>query len=431
MRLALEAEFKLGTTLVSWFWLSEWMKQCSSELSKLLPNFTCRYLSNNYTTLSHFKPELENGYNLDLDKLILLIDEIHNSSELYNEYSNIRRLVNDKLTSGKYEVHNAKIQECLSIKYFIFAENQYSNLISILRRLNRRYILRQYIEPIVSFIIFMLGFIWDGTLLCIFFKNKDLRTPANILVLNITINDLIGISVILPVQYFVYNFENDKKVFQFKVYLLLISQMIHSLVNSFSILALSFQRYVTISKSFTQLKFNQKMSRRTAIYFLVLIWCSAVFITFFLGYFFSKAKDSLIKTVEFYVIFTSVLLCAGFGTPIIVTVFNVKTVHLLRKSTLTIPGDGTLAKRKNARQKSSRIIICLTIAYWLTHFPFFVWIFFMPTHGDMVPKYVETVVYNLYLSNSFINPIAIYVGSKTIRNKFKSYLFRCWKNENV
>ncbi|PSN34609.1 hypothetical protein C0J52_22022 [Blattella germanica] len=425
--LALCEKSKRKNVFRAWFWLQKWMKQCWQEFNKLCPSLTIYYLNNNYTELLNFKRGIEDSYNIDLDKLYTGIQYVSNSSKTYEEFSVARKYFIDKMSNNYSYFNQTLVSECLSPKNAAFVKNQYLKLHATISELRRTYVFRQYIEPVIIFLIFCVGLVWDGALLYIFYTNKDTRiwTGPNTIVCNIAVNDILGIILILPTQFALYNFENMANVFDFKIFFLLGSQTIHSFVNSFSILALSLQRYLTITRK-NSLQISSKYfkpTRKNIKIYILCIWGTAFFITAFLALLLNRVDKDLTSPVKLYLAFAIVVFCVGIVIPISVTVLNVKTAQKLEQSAKNIPGVGNYEYLVKSRQKSSKIIIYLTAVYWVTQFPFFIWMLVMPSHGEKFPKYVQSLVSNLYFCNAFLNPVAIYIGSRYFREKFNELLF--------
>lgn len=85
----------------------------------------------------------------------------------------------------------------------------------------------------------------------------------------------------------------------------------------------------------------------------------------------------------------------------------------------------------NARKRVSRMVVCFIIIFvicFMPHHIFMLWFHFNPTsHEDYNYSwhYFRMVAFCLSFSNSCVNPIALYLISRTFRKKFNKYLCCC------
>ncbi|PNF21650.1 hypothetical protein B7P43_G11279 [Cryptotermes secundus] len=250
------------------------------------------------------------------------------------------------------------------------------------------------------------------------------------MLINIAVSDMLGLVIILPIQYALYNYHNEEDIFILKLFILMVSQTVLIFVSAFSILALSAQRYFAVTRSLQNLASQPYVQKRFHVALcIILVWGTAVGITLGLGFLLTSASDDRKKLQAIVIGITIVFLLAAVVLPLSVTVLNARTAEKLKQSAKEIPGIGGKSVLLRSRYRSSRVVAGLSVAFWFTHSPLFVWMFVMISHGQSFPRYVPSVIYHLFFSNAFLNPVSLYITSRTFRKFFKKYIFRCWYNE--
>jgi hypothetical protein len=387
----------------------------------------------NYTALLSYLAGSEYGYNIDLEAFEEQLDEIVASAAIYGELSAIRRRsVRYVATKARHAVCSSRLQcECISPDCTALLSEVYSSLLETISRLRSAYLFRRYAEPALTLLVFCLGVLWDGALLLIFCRHNEIRTTCNAMVMNMAVSDMLGLVIVLPVQYFVYNYRNEPDIFIIKLFALMVSQTVLIFVSAFSILALSAQRYFVITRSlqdFASQPYAQSRAHVAAC--IIAVWAGAVGITLALGFLLTGASDDRAKLQRTVFAIALVLLLAAVALPLSVTMLNARTAAKLKQSARDMPGIERKSALVRARYRSSKVIVGLSVAFWLTHSPLFVWMIVMISHGQSFPRYVPSVIYHLFFSNAFLNPVSLYVTSRTFRNLFKRYILRCWHNEH-
>jgi hypothetical protein len=311
----------------------------------------------------------------------------------------------------------------------VILEEVYSQLLQTISRLNSTYLFIRFIEPTITLSILCLGLIWDGVLLFICFRHKEIRKTNNAILINIAVNDMLGLTIVLPIKYALYNYQNDKDIFLIKLFALMASQTVLIFVNAFSILALSAQRYFAISKCLHDFTSQiQSPSRFNTALYILAVWGAALGITLWLGFLLATASDDRMEGPRIYISIVITFLMPAVVLPVCVTVLNTRTATKLQESARDMPGDGSQTAHARARH-SSAVIIGLSDAFWFTHNPLFVWAFVMILHGENLPRYIPSVIYHLFFSNAFLNSLSLYIISSTFRKLFNRYIFRCCYNE--
>jgi hypothetical protein len=210
----------------------------------------------------------------------------------------------------------------------------------------------------------------------------------------------------------------------------MVSQTVLIFVSAFSIVALSAQRYFAITASLQNFVSQPYVpSRFHVAVHIITVWGAAVGITLGLGFLLTSASDDRTKLPKIVIGIAMVFLLAAVVLPLSVTVLNTRTAAKLKQSAKEMPGIGGKSALVRSRYRSSRVIVGLSVAFWLTHSPLFVWMFVMISHGQSLPRYVPSVIYHLFFSNAFLNPLSLYITSSTFRKLFKRYIFRCCYNE--
>jgi hypothetical protein len=432
IRLVILEQFSPDSTLKSWYWIREWVKLCwkifDDDQITTLPNFTDK----NYTALLNYLAGSEDGYNIDLEIFNEQLKEIVASTRIYEDFLAIqRRSVNYIMKKTENIVCNSRLKcECISPDCTMILNEVYSRLLETISRLKSTYLFRRYVEPIVTLVIFCLGVLWDGTLLFIFFRHREVRTTYNAMLMNIAVSDMLGLVIVLPIQYALYNYHNEEDICLLKLFILMVSQTVLIFVSAFSILVLSAQRYFAVAKSLQDFASQPYVQSRfhVAVY-IIIVWGAAVGITLGLGFLLTSASDDRTKLQTIVIGIAMVFLLAAVVLPLSVTVLNTRTATKLKQSAKQIPGIGRKSALVRSRYRSSRVIAGLSVAFWFTHSPLFVWMFLMISHGQSFPRYVPSVIYHLFFSNAFLNPVSLYITSRTFRKLFKRYIFRCWYNE--
>lgn len=252
------------------------------------------------------------------------------------------------------------------------------------------------------------------------------------MLINIAVNDMFGLVVVLPIKYALYNYKNNKSIFLIKLYALTASQTVLIFVSAFSILTLSAQRYFAVSKCLHDFTSQTRSpSRCNAALYIMAVWGAALGITLVLGVLMAIASDNRMGRSRIYIAIVTTFVTAAVILPMCVTVLNTRTASKLEESARQIPGAGSKTALVRARHRSSAVVIALSAVFWITHSPFFVWAFVMISHGQSLPRYVPTVIYHLFFSNAFLNPLALYVTSRPFRKLFRRYIFRCCYSEQL
>jgi hypothetical protein len=432
IQLAILEQFNPDSTLKSWYWIREWLKLCWKIFGENQITTLPIFADKNYTTLLKYLRGSEYGYNVDLEIFNEQLNEIVASTKIYEEFIAIqRRSVNYAMKKKENIICNSRLKcECISPDCRVILDEVYSSILETISRLKSAYLFRRYVEPIVTLFIFCLGLLWDGTLLFMFVRHSEIRTTYNAVLINIAVSDMLGLVIVLPIQYYLYNYHNEEDIFVIKLFILMVSQTVLIFVSAFSILALSAQRYFAITKCLQDVSLQPYVQSRfhVAVYILS-VWGAAIGITLGLGFLLTSASDDRTKLSRTLIGIAVVLLVAAVALPLSVTVLNTRTAEKLRQSAKDMPGIGPKSALVRSRYRSSRVIVGISVAFWFTHSPLFVWVFIMISHGQSIPRYVPSVIYYLFFSNAFLNPISLYITSHTFRRLFKRYIFRCCYNE--
>ncbi|PSN55486.1 hypothetical protein C0J52_02604 [Blattella germanica] len=128
---------------------------------------------------------------------------------LYVKQQNLENFFN----SGEIaSLHNSSFYVTIRLQQFI---TQYSNMRVILRQ--KIQMLKLYLVPVFIAILLTVGLTGNLLLLAIFIKYKEMRTVANLMIMNLTATDCISLLVNLPVAYKVTTWqdENGRRAFHF------------------------------------------------------------------------------------------------------------------------------------------------------------------------------------------------------------------------
>ncbi|XP_021919094.1 neuropeptide CCHamide-2 receptor-like isoform X3 [Zootermopsis nevadensis] len=428
MQLATQEQFSPDSTLKSWYWITEWMKMCwrefrSDQIIKA-PSFTDK----NYTALLVYLVGSEYGYNIDLETFNEQLEEIIDSSNFYKEFLAVQNRSVHHIFQRTQNISCSShlTCECLSPDCTVILEEVYSQLLQTISRLKSTYLFIRFIEPVITVSILCLGLLLDGTLLFIFFRHREVRTTNNAMLINIAVSDMLGLTVVLPIKYALYNYHNKRNIFVMKLFALMASQTVLIFVSAFSTLAISAQRCFVISKSLRDFTpQTQSPSRFNTALCIMGVWGAALGITLGLGFLMATASDDRRERSRICIVIVTFLV-AAFVLPLCVTVLNARIAAKLHRSARDMPGiSSQTTALVRARHRSSAVIIGLSATFWFTHSPFLVWVLVMISHGESLPRYIPSVIYHLFFSNAFLNPLSLYITSRTFRKLFKRYIFRC------
>ena len=293
--------------------------------------------------------------------------------------------------------------------------------------------LDEVVTPAMMGTVFIVGMFGNGLLLLIFIRHKEMRTSPNLLLINLAFGEFLSLCVSIPTAY-LYNLTSygNTSSLSCKSYAFFRFQGIA--VSSYSLVAVSIQRYFAITSFFEKKGF--KIGRKTkSVLLLSFIWifgsCVSIPNTILAG---TKNEFCFADTNKDYSRFTTIwnVMTLCFIPVLLNTTFSTITVSRLRQSAKQMPGEHIgQGKVKRTRMLSSNVIVVLIVVFACCYSPYFLFIFlytwFRLVIEELTYRYILSVSYLLIFINSCLNPIALYIVSQRYRNYFNKYLF-CFKN---
>ena len=295
-------------------------------------------------------------------------------------------------------------------------------------------IFEYYIYPGFYFVILVLGAIGNGALLLMFVKYKDIRTAPNIMVFNLTLMDIMNISVNAPLYYVSKYHSQWLYLDGYGCRVFATFRFLNHSVIEFSIVGLSVQRYCASATMFNPTSQLRLSSRWRTVMVVVVVWLTALVVSlppslvyeFPTGVCFPLATPHIkALNVFYFVLYTFVL-------PITLGIFSVVTARKLKKSVRNIPGELRYRSQETSRYRSAKVVTALAISYVISHIPRSIWFFcvsfFHLDRMDTKYIYIDEVTNYLMFANSCLNPLALYVSSGKFRQLFKRHLFCFQRN---
>lgn len=293
--------------------------------------------------------------------------------------------------------------------------------------------LASYGLPIVWGIIFLIGIVGNGTLLLIFTLNPSMRTKSNACLFNLVISDILSLLLNLPLNY-VDHLSNEWYLGIIMCKIFWLSRDLTIGTSVFSVTVLSLQRYWATVGVFQKQYDCFLLSGRIKTFLLILsIWILALCCSIPLATkaqiheicVLSKGNEMYIRNMITFHFFAFCIIPL-----IIITYCHIAIARHMVISAHNMPGEMTQCHaimQTAARLKGAKIILGLTVVFFISYFPNYVWImtFFWGkleyTHQAYI--YLDFVTYSLLFTNSCLNPIALYCCSNTFRSYFNQYLF--------
>ncbi|KAJ9576738.1 hypothetical protein L9F63_025366 [Diploptera punctata] len=284
-------------------------------------------------------------------------------------------------------------------------------------------IYKTYVDPAIYVIIIILGLTFNGTLLIMFLRHKEIRTTGNIMILNLTVCDLLNICINAPLHYSFHYYKNELNNVLLCRIITAVRQFFRC-VSASSLLALSVQRYCA-----TNPRVQYFNSRCRVASFVLVVWVFplGVAVPPSVTWDFYRRMCSYYNknntTTRLVIILTAVLYCVVF--PALVLGFNLLTARRLRHSAHAFPGE-TGHSIKSRRKRSAGVVTSLAVLYVISYVPYWVWCSFVynydvDRHSGVV-LFTEYVFKYLLFADACFNPLTLYFTSITFKNMFRRYM---------
>jgi gastrin-releasing peptide receptor len=297
------------------------------------------------------------------------------------------------------------------------------------RQSNEYQILRRYVDPTVYSIILVVGLFGNGMLLFIFIRHRELRTTANIMIMNLAVCDILNLSVNAPLHSYFHYEGGSLEYFTSCTFVLALRQYLRC-TGALAVIALITQRFSIVVPAFRNPSINQTPFS-FAVLSIIIVWVLPLPLawpTMYLPDFYGPiCQFGREETGLSYIIVLSFFLYC-FIMPSIMFGFSTLIAKRLRKSIRDMPGEIRHRTQEVLRNRSARMTMTLAIVFVITYFPFQVWV--LLARWVRVDKNTPVMIYALYLSkhllfaNGCFNPIALFIVSSMFRKMFARHIFR-------
>jgi hypothetical protein len=278
------------------------------------------------------------------------------------------------------------------------------------------------VAPLIVVIVLVVGTTSNGFLMNIFARHKETRTPANSMLINLTVVDFLSLVVNVLLDYLraIMTWQLGLlvcKLFYFFSYLLIA-------MSTYSVAMISFQRFVAVRQLPSLALCHQ--SQKTKYVLIATVWgigCIvsvphgvAAFVQNEICFSFSFGNTSTLITADL------ITLCA---VPLLFTaVFSGLTANRIRRSAREIPGETTGQQQlQHSRMVSSTVLVALTVLFVVSYGPYILFQFLKFVVGislSIREHYLAvTITYYMRFVNCCLNPIFLFVMSKRYRGYIK------------
>ena len=292
------------------------------------------------------------------------------------------------------------------------------------------------IYNITAYVVLMtVGIIWNGTLLFMFVRHKEIRTTANTMIINLAVCDFVNLSIVAPLRYtFHYPHEAPDNLDLCRQ----ISAFQHWILNAgaLSLVALSIQRFcITVPHSTFHFTFVRSYTKLSTTVYIIFVWTMSLLLALpysviwdIYGYLCGSYNNKLGNNIMILVnlLFFCVLL------PFLMFFFNLATARRLKNSVNISVGGVNNSSRELVRKRSANMVTVLSVLFLLNHLPYFLWCvyaYWTPVNRHSTTSTVlECISKHLLFLNSCFDPVTLYFTSSTFRRLFRRY-FCCLKEE--
>lgn len=298
--------------------------------------------------------------------------------------------------------------------------------------------------PLAFAIIFFVGLIGNGTLVYIVFKNKQMHTKPNVLIVSLAVGDFLLILFSVPftsAYYVLHEWCLGTVVCKLDEFM----QTVSLGVSVFTLVALSADRFLAIVYPFTAYC-SVTMTKVRAV--ALSIWIVAVLMGLMdlVGSDVRPCCTSKINVCdpypeewgdrykEFRKMFRFIVY---FMVPVIVitTLYSLIAVVLLRKpqtgNQVNAGKDSistSLFQRIEARKRVAKIVLSFVVIFvvcWLPRHVYVVWTLYVEPQFNEAWQVFKIVGFCLCFIYSSVNPFILYCMNEDFRLYFRSYLFGC------
>jgi hypothetical protein len=142
------------------------------------------------------------GGNASLSIVLIPLNRTKNATEEFNELLHGFSPMTNSTTRWKYIwIQNMTIIHKETKPTYFGLEYKIS------RRKSEEYqILRHYVDPALYLVIFVVGLLGNGLLLFLFTRHRELRTTAEVMIINLVVCDIFNLSINVPLH-FLFHYE--------------------------------------------------------------------------------------------------------------------------------------------------------------------------------------------------------------------------------
>jgi hypothetical protein len=359
------------------------------------------------------------SYLIQLELVVQAIKDINISLELLNLSVTFESpWVNCILAFGKWENELPK------------ARYRYHEVLDMFVKVEVLEIFRRYVDPTVYFAILAVGLVWNGVLVFIFARHRQLWTSANVMIFNLAVGDIVSMIANLPVFYFAHY---HVQYFQMNEYLCKFYITLRPLfvaVSALSVVALSILRYIASGTSFNMNSHQccELSNRSRIIIYLIIVWVLSIGLAlpYSFGLKFTAGKCFMYGdgyTAKMVALSEFMFYCVAL--PCIMVGFTVLTAKRLKESTKTIPCAMRRTGQDLVRKRSANVLTVLIAVFLISYIPQHLWrVLYRWLSLDIWQvsnRCIDKVTYYLLFANCCFNPISLYGVSKRFRKHFNCY----------
>ncbi|XP_011878938.1 PREDICTED: gastrin-releasing peptide receptor-like [Vollenhovia emeryi] len=305
-----------------------------------------------------------------------------------------------------------------------------------------------YIVPAIFSLILVVGVAGNGILILILLCHTSMRNIPNTYVLSLALGDLLVIVTCVPFTSIVYTIES----WPWGLTICKLSECAKDIsigVSVFTLAALSAERYCAIVNPIRR-HVAGLSAKPLTILTASLIWVLAIVLAMPAALFSNVSPQSLGKNhtilvcspfpAEFGAAYRKGIVIFKFLAYYVIPLCVIAGFYLgmawhLALSTRNMPGElpgGDLhIEQIRARRRVGKMVVCFIIVFVICFLPyhiFMLWYHFCPTAEsdyDYFWHAFRIIGFCLSFSNSCVNPIALYLISRTFRQRFNKYLCFC------
>ncbi|KAJ4427999.1 hypothetical protein ANN_24012 [Periplaneta americana] len=447
----------LDTTKVTSEIITDVLRRCEKNLNRynntltmfqLLYNVTNQYyvIHNNSACAENLKRK----YNIfnDVSTLEKLYEQyITNEKSIEKFLQQVKKLVNFRKINDMEKVFNTNFTtKLLDVEFWeTFLYKQKNTTLKCQEYLFEekfRIPLQHYIQPAVNAIIFIVGFVGNVVLAVIIIRHRQMRTTANMMLLNLAVGDMLNLLVNIPV-FHTYFTSNSWKLGEAMCKIYRFLRQLGIGVSVYCVVVLSVQKYIILRRFRVRRNnsvFGQRMKRNLEIFLTASIpWFVGLIVatphTVYSGVYqnncFGFSKELHVHYSKLITLFDLLVFCI---IPLsIIAIFSILSTRILQYSIKTIPGDsmGT-QKCVKSRIVSSRVLIAITAVSAISYVPLYSYVFYdawvSSERNSRANYFLFFLTYALLFGNSCFNHVALCISCKKFRCGFKRYLL-CKKDE--